>query len=199
MVQEAASGQQAASFHAGRHPAQAGVNRRLPTGEGVTMRPNPEGPVSPWVCPLRADTDSGNPLALLFSHAAHPAIVRASSTLISADYPGHAVASIKSDLRDDVAALFAQGCGANINGEPLRAGHAAAEEAGRQLGEAALRSWGASQRLPDSALKTASTTLELPWRTTHLTADAKRRSTKCALASWRRKNTPLRMRKNCGI
>ena len=62
---------------------------------------------------------------------------------ISADFPGHAVNHITEELGNVVTPLFAQGCGANINGFPvsfsIESGwHERAEEAGRKLGRGVL-------------------------------------------------------------
>jgi neutral ceramidase len=120
-----------------RSCVQVGVNRRLPTGEGIRMAPNPQGPVVPWVDVLSLETLEGAPAAVLFSHAAHPVAVHRASTLVSADYPGVAVAEV--ERRVGGAAMFAQGCCGDINVEPLAGGFEAAASAGRALGEAVVR------------------------------------------------------------
>ena len=57
----------------GRAPVQIGYNRRLMNDEGyITMAPNPEGSVVPWVDVLGAYDENGQIIAVLFSHAAHP-------------------------------------------------------------------------------------------------------------------------------
>ena len=85
------------------------------------------------------DARATNIVAVLFQHTAHPVIVPDTSCLISADYPGAAVARIHEALGDDVVAIFGQGCCGNINGFPLRTTHENATKAGRKLGEAALK------------------------------------------------------------
>ena len=129
------------TLKAGRAPAQVGFNRRVVKEDGfVTMGPNREAPAVPWVNVLVAEAkDSGSPVALIFQHTAHPVIVPDTSCLISADYPGAAVARIHEELGDDVVALFGQGCCGNINGYPLRTTHENADKAGRELGDAALK------------------------------------------------------------
>ena len=135
-------------LRAGREGVQVGFNRRLTnTVNGhVYMGVNRSGPDVPWVNVLVADSiRTGKPLAVLFEHAAHPVIVPHTSKLISADFPGMAVQTIRASLGEDVVAVFGQGCGGNINGFPLRSTHEKAEQAGRQLGEAALRAVAASE------------------------------------------------------
>lgn len=129
-----------------RASVQIGVNRRLPTDDGTRMAPNPQGPVVPWVDVLSLETLEGAPVAVLFSHAAHPVAVHRASTLVSADYPGVAVAEVQR--RVGGAALFAQGCAGDINVDPLAGGFEAAASAGRVLGEAAVRATETGQPLP---------------------------------------------------
>jgi len=140
MLTEARDSAVPVTLRAGRAPAQVGFNRRVVKDDGfVTMDVNRRGPVVPWVNVLLAETlDSAKPVALLFQHAAHPVIAPDTSCLISADYPGAAVAYIHEQLGDDVVALFGQGCAGNINGYHLRSTHENADKAGRDLGAAAI-------------------------------------------------------------
>jgi len=161
-VSEAAAGLQEAALSAGRAPAQIGLNRRLPRDGGVVMAPNPNGTVVPWVDVLRVDDARGRPMALLYSHACHPVAVHAESTLISADFPAFAGQALRERLGSDVLPLFAQGCGASLNTDPLAGGFEAAERAGRKLGEAAVAAAEEAAPLPDAALRMASLRLQLP-------------------------------------
>jgi len=122
-----------------REPTQLGFNRRLHNGDKIVMAPNPQGAVVPWVDVLAVDEPDGRPIAVLFSHAAHPVIVHEASTLISGDYPGFAVQALNQMRGDGVVCLFAQGCSGNINGFPLKGGIDAAKAAGRSLAEAVAR------------------------------------------------------------
>lgn len=120
----------------------------------------------PWVNTLAAYTDDGRPLAVLFEHAAHPVITMTSGD-INADFPGHAVDLITEELGDDTTALFAQGCGANINGFPvsfiIESGwHERAEEAGRKLGRGVLEAMRNSTEIKTDKLKVRSTRVTLP-------------------------------------
>ena len=153
---------QPAALAAGRAPVQVGMSRRLPTADGITMAPHPDGAVVPWVDVLRVDDLHGHPLAVLYSHACHPVIVHGASTLVSADFPAFAAQTIRQSLGDGVLPMFLQGCGASVNGEPLRGGFPAAARAGRHLGEAALRAAGDAITLPGDGLQTASARVELP-------------------------------------
>ena len=146
-----------------REPTQIGFNRRLFNGQRIVMAPNPQGAVLPWVDVLAAERKDGKPVAVLFSHAAHPVIVHEASTLISADYPGFAVQTLKRSRDKDTIYLFAQGCSGNINGFPLKGGIDAASAAGRDLGQAVGRAL--DQMENDNAsgsIRCRSSEIELP-------------------------------------
>lgn len=118
---------------AGKGEVNIGVNRRLPTEKGVIMSPNPEGISDPSVEVLNIVREKGTPI-ILFSHAAHPVSVHRASTLVTADYPGYAVRTIRSLLGEDLFPIFFQGCCGNINSNPLASGFDEAERLGRILG-----------------------------------------------------------------
>ena len=130
------------------------------------MAVNKEGAVVPWVNTLSAYTEDGRPFAVLFEHAAHPVITMTSGD-ISADFPGHAVNHITEELDCGITALFAQGCGANINGFPvsfsIKSGwHERAEEAVRKLGRGVLEAMLNSTEIKTDRLKVKSTRVTLP-------------------------------------
>ncbi len=139
VVRRARENLQPARLQFRREPTQIGFSRRLFNGEKIVMAPNPQGAVLPWVDVLSIERKDGKPIAVLFSHAAHPVIVHESSTLISADYPGFAVQHLKRTRGKEAVYLFAQGCSGNVNGFPLKGGIDAATAAGRDLGEAVDR------------------------------------------------------------
>jgi hypothetical protein len=139
IVEQAAAGLSRARLFVGRAPAQAGINRRFPAESGIIMKPYAQGVVVPWVDVLRVEGSSGSPIAILFSHAAHPVIVHGASRLIGADYPGYAAQAVKREFGAKTVALFVQAFGANINGEPLRGGFEAARHAGEIVARAAVK------------------------------------------------------------
>jgi neutral ceramidase len=146
-----------------REPVQVGFNRRLMTPKGVVMAPNPHGQVLPWVDVLQIEGLDSKRIAVLFSHAAHPVIVHEASTLITADYPGFAVAALRKSQGGAGVFMFAQGCGGNINGFPLQGGIDAAAAAGRDLGNAVDRALRADSPLIDvGPLRVVSCNLSLP-------------------------------------
>ncbi|MCK4307803.1 hypothetical protein KAW50_06235, partial [candidate division WOR-3 bacterium] len=155
---------QEARLSFGREPVQIGFNRRLPARGGIIMKPNHQGAVVPWVDVLCIDNTDNNPIAVLFSHAAHPVIVHGASTLISADYPGYAVSTVRKLLGNKTTAIFAQGCGGNINGEPLRGSFKKAKKAGIALGNAAVKAARKSQLLTGNNLRSLLLELQLPFQ-----------------------------------
>jgi len=162
LVSQADAKSEAVVLHAGRSPVRIGTNRRLETDGGLVMKPNPEGPVVPWVDVLRVDRLHGDPAAVLFSHAAHPVIIHGSSRLISAEFPGFAVHKLRECLGGNVITMFGQAFAGNINGDPLRGGIAAAEHAGEVLADAALRAASSSKTIPSQELRITAVHAELP-------------------------------------
>jgi neutral ceramidase len=112
----------------GRDSVKIGFNRR-PHG----------GPLVPWVDVLEVKNKMNNkPLAIFFSHAAHPVNVHVSSTEINSDYPGYAVRKVNEFYNNQTVSMFAQACGGNILSSPLAGGYPAAEKAGNMLGYAVI-------------------------------------------------------------
>ena len=149
-------------LRAGRSPVHIGTNRRLPSDQGIVMKPNPAGPVVPWVDVLRVDRFDGSPVAILFSHAAHPVIIHGSSRLISAEFPGFAARKLKERFGGNTIAMFGQAFAGNINGDPLRGGISAAELAGEVLAEAAFQAASKSEAIPSEEFKITSVHSEIP-------------------------------------
>jgi hypothetical protein len=115
----------------------------------------------PWVDVLRVDRLDGSPVAILFSHAAHPVIIHGSSRLISAEFPGFAARKLKERFGGDTIAMFGQAFAGNINGHPLRGGIAAAEQAGEVLAEAAFQAAETSEAIPSEEFKVTSVHSEI--------------------------------------
>jgi hypothetical protein len=156
-----------ATLRVGRAPVQIGYNRRLMNDEGyITMAPNPEGAVVPWVDVLGAYDANGQIIAVLFSHAAHPVIVHWSSEEMGADFPGYAVEHLRNflDLKPESILLFAQGCAADINGYPLRGGFSACDVAGFALAFATHQALKTAEEIPAAPLKACSVLVNLPFR-----------------------------------
>lgn len=162
MVKEAVDRRQAAELRTGRAPVQVGFNRRVMHEDGMRMEPNPDGPVVPWVDTLSAHGEDGQPVAVIYCHAAHPVIVHGSSTLMSADYPGYAAARIRKKLGSNVVPVFVQGCGANINGDSVAGGYKKAEKAGNRLGDAVVKAIENAVPVSAERMSLVARTLALP-------------------------------------
>ena len=177
LVKNAVEALEPASLRVGRAPVQIGYNRRLMNDEGyITMAPNPEGSVIPWVDVLGAYDANGQTIAVLFSHAAHPVIVHWSSEEMGADYPGYAVEHLRNflDLKPESVLLFAQGCAADINGYPLRGGFSACDVAGFTLAFATYQALKTAEEVPAAPLKAVSVLVNLPFRDPPSVAECKR-------------------------
>ena len=175
-VGEAYTNRISVSVRVGRAPAQVGFNRRLPDEDGfVHMAVNEDGAVVPWVNVLQICAESGDTRTVLFEHAAHPVIVHGASSLCGTDYTGFAVERLNAELGDDVTAIFAQGCGGNINGYPLRGGWVKAKGAGSRLGDAVIEALCSTTEIKADSLNVQSTRVMLPaplpsmevWHETH--------------------------------
>jgi len=162
LASQAEGKSETATLRVGRTPVRIGTNRRLPSEQGIVMKPNPDGPRVPWVDVLRVDRLDGSPLAVLFSHAAHPVIIHGSSREISAEFPGFATLKLKERFGGDVVTMFGQAFAGNINGDPLRGGMAAAEHAGKVLAEAAFQAASKSVALPSGEFRLSSIHSEIP-------------------------------------
>ncbi len=154
-VLEAQKRLQPATLKTGRAPVKVGINRRVTRADGFThMGWNRQGLIVPWVNTLSAHSKkSKQPIFVLFEHAAHPVTVPHTSKLVSADFPGAAIARIRRSLPADCIAAFGQGCSANINSFPLRTTHEDAEAAGAKLGDAAIVALGKSQPITGNKLR----------------------------------------------
>lgn len=152
------------TLRAGRAPVRIGSNRRLWSGDAIVMKPNPDGPVVPWVDVLAVDRVDGRPLSIVFSHAAHPVIIHGASRLTSAEFPGFAARRLKEELGADVVPLFGQAFAADINGDPLRGGIDAARDAGEVLADAALSALSAADRIATGPLAVSAVRDDLPFQ-----------------------------------
>jgi hypothetical protein len=173
---------QPAELGIGRAPVQIGYNRR-PIRDGVcVMAENPDGAVVPWTDVLgvysqHADRgDAGDRIAVMFTHAAHPVIVHFSNWPnpdyskpdIGPDYPGYAVKHLRNllitDNQPSGVLMFAQGCGGNINGFPLRGSFGACEAAGLSLAFATRNAVDNRAKITPGPLKNRELTLTLPYK-----------------------------------
>jgi putative membrane-bound dehydrogenase-like protein len=156
-VKEAQANRVPVSLHAGRERVEFGHNRY---GDAFTQD------VVPWVNVLEARTADGKKLAVLFENATHP-VMATGTGMISADFPASAIKRINEELGDEVLAMFAQGCGGNINPEFVGAWvegdpFPGTEKAGRRLGDAVLAALGETERIKTEKFVLRSETIQLP-------------------------------------
>ena len=105
------------------------------TAPGEVVR---RGPIDPEVGVLLAQRPDGSPLAVLCNFTAHP-ICAMSQPLVSADYPGYAMAAVEAALGPGVTALFTQGACGDVNPPVVRRNVRDAREVGLQLAGEVLR------------------------------------------------------------
>lgn len=184
LVADAVAALEPATLRVGRASVQIGYNRRLMNEDGyITMAPNPEGPVVPWVDVLGVDDANKQLIAVLFSHAAHPVIVHWCSEKIGADYPGYAINHLRNfigvGLKPDTVLMFAQGCAADINGYPLRGGFSACDVAGFTLAFATAQALSTAEEVPSAPLKARSVLLNLPFRSPPSVAECEELIAEC--------------------
>lgn len=132
-------------------------NRRVIRSDGKVYRnwdksaPSEElrrGPIDLEVGVLLAQRPDGTPLAVICNFTAHP-ICAMSQPLVSADFPGFAMAAVEASLGPGVTALFTQGACGDVNPPVVRRSTRDAREIGLQLAGEVLRA--AASLLPDEA------------------------------------------------
>lgn len=148
-VKSAVNNLKKVSISQGKAPVQMGFNRRLNNSVYASGRPNPNGPALKET-DVVIIKDNESEIAVLFSYAAHPVSVHATSTEFTADFPGYAVQYIKSKYPRSIP-VFLQGCCGNIL-STVRGGHEAAELDGNKLGEAVLNSAENSEIIDPSSI-----------------------------------------------
>lgn len=171
VARQAAAQMRPARLFCGEAPVQIGVNRRQSRPDGrVVLGADFGGPVAPTVQTLCVRDVSGAIQALLFCHACHPTTMGGENLLISAEWPGAAVAFLKQRLQEENAegrskssplAFCLQGCCGDIN--PIERGTwEAVERNGRTVAEAACATLWQDTRLFDAQLDATEVTVELP-------------------------------------
>ena len=161
-TQEAYNKRMDAKLGFGRTQVQIGVNRRQKRDDGnMALGVNPEGPVAPYVDVVRVDNAEGNPIAIFFSHAAHPVVLGGSNVLISADYPGYAMRLVEQ-VESGSVAMFGQGCCGNINSNPVGRTFEDARRLGTILGAAVIGETEQIETNSDVVLQSRSRMIDLP-------------------------------------
>jgi len=135
----------------GRQDCAIALNRRERRADGVViLGVNPAGPILPFTDVIRFDpVGSTEPLAVLFSYAAHGTTLGGDNLLYTADYIGTAKRTVEQ-VMPTATALFVAGTSADVNPYP-RGEFRHAETHGKQLGCAAVQAALAVERLADEA------------------------------------------------
>ena len=146
------------------------INRRLPTDNGIIMRPNPDGVQDRRVQVIRLEGEAGLPAAVLFRYACHPTCLNVTNLRYSGDYPGAAARVIETVYGAGTLAFFLPGCFGNLRpnlttpeGGFRGATDAEVDRLGRVLGAEVVRV--AEEIVPaeDDRLATGREELSLPY------------------------------------
>ncbi|HID94985.1 MAG TPA: hypothetical protein EYP53_02865 [Candidatus Latescibacteria bacterium] len=122
-------------------------------------RSEKQGRVDTEVGVLRVDTTNGDPLAILVNFSTHPVVMRASSTMVSCDYPGIAADAVEATLHGS-RMLFLQGACGDVN--PLSVHSGELEEAGGLLADGVLSAQKRMERMEDLSLASEVQQIDLP-------------------------------------
>ena len=144
----------------GEAPVELGVNRRQvdPEDGKAVLGRNPEGM---WDATVRAMRLAGeNSSIILFEHACHPYCLGGEHSLISADFWGHAAATLEEQGHQ---AIYLNGCAGSIAPRLGFKGPPAARAEGRKLAEAVLEACDRGRCEEKPSLQIRSARLELPY------------------------------------
>ena len=113
-----------------------GMNRRFRNPNGTwSIKDNPEGLVDPEVTIVRAESLEGAPIATVFTYACHCTTLGGDIYQYHGDWSG--VACDELEKSTGVPALFATGCGADLNPSP-RGKFEFADQHGKAMAKAVL-------------------------------------------------------------
>lgn len=129
------------------------------------------GPVDPTATVLGVRSTDGKNVATFFHVAAHAVSIYGAYQGVSADWPGVAMEALRAEIGGE--ALFLQGCAGDI--VPARRGVDAAVAMGHGIAARVAKASRVAVKLPAGALRTWTTTLELP--TTAEAAETMKRAT----------------------
>jgi len=113
--------------------AHFGMNRRFRNPNGsYKIADNPEGLVDPDVTVVRVADDEGQPLATVYTYACHGTTLGGETYLYHGDWIGYASEEIEK-ATGGAPALFATGCGADLNPTPRGPKFELAEQHGHTM------------------------------------------------------------------
>lgn len=106
-----------AQLRISRTTAGFGMNRRFRNENGTySIKDNPQGLVDPEVTVVRAQSSSGTPIATVFTYACHCTTLGGNIYQYHGDWSG--IACDELEKAGGAPALFATGCGADLNPSP---------------------------------------------------------------------------------
>jgi len=150
-----------AQLYSGKGVAGFAINRRNTISPGGPV--DHEVPVVKVVRPGAPGDTKGKPVAILFGYACHNTTLVENNFLINGDYAGFAQAALEEE-NPGVTCMFLMGCGGDQNPDP-RGSIELAKSHGRELADAvdAVLN-GGKMRLVRAPIRTAYTTVDLPYR-----------------------------------
>jgi hypothetical protein len=131
-ISKALVARKAASLTLTKGTATFGMNRRFRNENGTwSIKDNPQGLVDPEVTIVRVASSDGAPVATVFTYACHCTTLGGNNYLYHGDWSGVACEEIEK-ANGGTPALFATGCGADLNPTP-RGTFELAEQHGRAM------------------------------------------------------------------
>ncbi len=113
--------------------AHFGMNRRFKNANGsYSIKDNPTGVVDPEVTIVRVVDDDAKPLATVYTYACHGTTLGGETYLYHGDWIGYASDEIEK-ATGGAPALFATGCGADLNPTPRGSNFELAEQHGHTM------------------------------------------------------------------
>ena len=106
---------QEACIGAGSGHAELNINRRERRDERVVLGLNPGGSIDYQVGVIRIDDLEHKPICAIVNYACHPVVLGGDNYLISADYPGYAMAMVEHFRGNNSVAMFLNGTTGDIN------------------------------------------------------------------------------------
>ncbi len=135
-ISKAMVARRAASATLTHGEARFGMNRRFKNTNGsYSIKDNPTGVVDPEVTILRVVDDDAKPLATVYTYACHGTTLGGETYLYHGDWIGYASDEIEK-ATGGAPALFATGCGADLNPTPRGPKFELAEQHGRTMAAA---------------------------------------------------------------
>jgi len=155
------------TMETGRGECGIGINRRKIENGLVIMAPNECGIVDPEVSVVRYIAGSGHVKAVIVQYACHPTTT--DQNLVSAEFPGAAMARVEQALGQGATALFLQGCCGDVrpnltrDGQFYRGDDADVEIFGSELADSVLRVLrGPMRSAPPCMIRSESVSVSLP-------------------------------------